>query len=147
MTTSRSRVGLHGGGAGKKCASEVGLLSDTSVRSLTRIKDGNRVLIMNAPREIPSPVGLNPLRDYRIWIRYSDGAEGEVDLSHLAGQGVFKLWDDYRNFEKAYITDAGAIAWSEAVEICPDATYMRLTGTAVDELFPGLRDTLTHAGT
>ena len=96
--------------------------------------------------DIPRPVTLKALPNYRIWIRYSDGAEGEVDFSRLAGQGVFKLWDDYRNFEKAYISDAGAIAWSEAVEICPDATYMRLTGKSVDELFPEIRHTLSHAG-
>ena len=96
--------------------------------------------------DIPTPITLKTLPNYRIWIRYSDGAEGEVDFSHLAGHGVFKLWDDYRNFERVYISDAGAIAWSQAVEICPDATYMRLTGKSVDELFPKLRHTPNHAG-
>lgn len=97
--------------------------------------------------DIPTPVILKALPNYRIWIRYSDGAEGEVDLSHLAGHGVFKLWDSYGNFERAYISDAGAIAWSEVVEICPDAIYLRLTGKSVEELFPELRPALSHAGT
>jgi hypothetical protein len=82
------------------------------------------------------PVAVKPLADYRLWIRYSDGAEGEVDFSHLAGKGVFKLWDDYTNFERVYLSAAGAIAWSDSVEVCPDATYMRLTSKSVDELFP-----------
>ncbi len=95
---------------------------------------------------IPTPIAVKALPEYRIWLRYSDGAEGEVDFSHLAGKGVFKLWDHYQNFERVYLSDAGAIAWSDAVEICPDATYMRLTGKSVNELFPELRKTFSHAG-
>ncbi|HWO92452.1 MAG TPA: DUF2442 domain-containing protein, partial [Methylomirabilota bacterium] len=33
------------------------------------------------------PVEVRPLAPYRIWLRYQDGTEGEVDLSHLAGKG------------------------------------------------------------
>jgi hypothetical protein len=96
--------------------------------------------------EIPTLVAIKALPKYRVWLRYSDGAEGEVDLSHLAGKGVFKLWNAYENFEKVYISDAGAIAWSDMVEICPDSAYMRLTGKQVDEMFPELRQPLSHAG-
>ena len=38
------------------------------------------------------PLEVKALPDSRIWIRYADGKEGEVDLSHLAGQGMFKIW-------------------------------------------------------
>lgn len=96
--------------------------------------------------DIPTAVSVKALPHYRIWVRYSDRAEGEINLSHLAGKGVFALWDDYRNFERVYVSDAGAIAWSNAVEICPDATYMRLTGKSTDELFPELRKAVSHAG-
>jgi hypothetical protein len=33
------------------------------------------------------PVEVRRLARYRIWLRYQDGTEGEVDLSHLAGRG------------------------------------------------------------
>ena len=89
--------------------------------------------------DIPTPKAVKALPDYRIWIRYSDGAEGEVDFSHLAGKGVFKLWNDYANFDRVYISEAGAIAWNDDVEICPDATYMKLTGKSVEDLFPSLQ--------
>jgi hypothetical protein len=95
--------------------------------------------------DIPTLIAVKALPKYRLCLRYSDGAEGEVDFAHLAGKGVFRLWDDYQNFKKVYISDAGAIAWSDTVEICPDAAYMRLTGKSVDELFPELRKTLSHA--
>lgn len=71
--------------------------------------------------------------NYRIWIRYADGSEGEVDLSHLAGRGVFELWDDPDAFENVRIAEDGAIRWSEEVELCPDATYMKLTGKSFTE--------------
>jgi len=40
------------------------------------------------------PLEVKALANYRIWIRYADGSEGEVDLSHLAGKGIFELWED-----------------------------------------------------
>ena len=89
--------------------------------------------------DVPAPVAVKPLSDYRISIKYSDGAEGEVDFSHLAGKGVFKFWDDYKNFQNVHISDAGAIAWSEDIEVCPDATYMKLMGRSVEDLFPSVQ--------
>ena len=89
--------------------------------------------------DIPVPIAVKPLPDYRIWIKYSDGAQGEVDFSHLAGKGVFKFWNDYKNFQKVHISDAGAIAWSEDIEACPDATYLKLTGKSVEDLFPSVQ--------
>ena len=84
-------------------------------------------------------IEVKPLSGYRIWLRYTDGVTGEVDLSHLAGRGVFKVWADRRVFEAVYVDQSGAIAWSEAIDLCPDALYLRLTGKAVNELFPKLK--------
>ena len=71
------------------------------------------------------PIAVEPREGYRIWLRYSDGAEGEVNLSHLAGRGVFKAWHDRACFEGVRITEYDSIAWSEEIELCPDALYMR----------------------
>ena len=89
--------------------------------------------------DVPVAIAVKPLPNYRIWIKYSDGAEGEVDFSHLAGKGVFNFWNDYRNFQKVHISEAGAIAWSEDIEVCPDATYLKLTGKPVEDLFPSVQ--------
>lgn len=69
-----------------------------------------------------NPVEVKPLSNYKLCVKYSDGIEGEVDLSHLVGKGVFMLWDDYSTFEKVYIGSSGEIAWSDEVDICPDST-------------------------
>ncbi len=36
-------------------------------------------------------VEVMPRAGYRVWLRYGNGVEGEVDLSDLAGRGVFKV--------------------------------------------------------
>lgn len=86
------------------------------------------------------PVELKALSNYKLWLRYSDGVEGEVDLSHLAGKGVFDLWNDYENFEKAYIGESGQIVWSDDIDMCSDSLYMRLTEKTPEEIFPKLRE-------
>ena len=48
------------------------------------------------------PIAVEPREGYRVWLRYPDGAKGEVDLSHLAGRGVFKAWDDRACFETVH---------------------------------------------
>ena len=73
------------------------------------------------------PTAVEPREGYRIWLRYSDGTAGEVDLSHLAGSGVFTAWNDRARFAAVHITDYDAIAWDNELELCPDALYMQLT--------------------
>ncbi|MDE2821920.1 MAG: DUF2442 domain-containing protein [Chloroflexota bacterium] len=91
------------------------------------------------------PIAVEPRESFRIWLRYSDGAEGEVDLSDLAGVGVFSAWDDQACFKSVHVTEYGAIAWSEELELCPDALYMRLTGKSVGAVMPKALEVLGDA--
>jgi hypothetical protein len=84
------------------------------------------------------PVEVKALPGYRLWLRYADGVRGEVDLSEFAGKGVFKLWNDPLAFESVWIGEHGQLAWSDEVELCPDALYLRLTGKTPEEVFPNL---------
>ena len=86
---------------------------------------------------------MEPREGNRIWIRYSDGASGEIDLSNLVGKGVFRAWSDRTFFNRVYVALHGSIAWSRDIEICPDALYIDLTGQSLDEQEP---DTRTAAG-
>ena len=86
------------------------------------------------------PLEVKALPDYKLWLRYSDGAEGEVDLSDFAGRGVFRLWNDYSAFEGVYIGEQGQIAWSNEIDMCPDALYLRLTGKKPEEVFANLSE-------
>ena len=88
---------------------------------------------MVRPTEVHSRAG------YHIWLRYADGVAGEIDLSYLAGNGVFKIWDEPGYFEKVHITSHRAIAWDDDIELCADALYMKLTGKSVEEVMPGVK--------
>lgn len=91
------------------------------------------------------PLEVEALSNYKLWVKYSDGVEGEVDLSHLVEKGVFLLWNDYGAFQKVYIGDNGEIAWSDKVDICPDSIYMKITGKTPEELFPNLKKEVFYA--
>ena len=89
-----------------------------------------------AEQSMIDPIAVEAREGFRIWLRYSDGEEGEVDLSDLAGGGVFSARDDRACFKSVHVTEYGAIAWSEELELCPDALYMRLTGKSVGAVMP-----------
>ena len=76
---------------------------------------------------------------YRIWVEFSDGVAGEIDLSDVAGRGVFAAWNEPGFFEKVHVDSYGAVAWSEDIDLCPYSLYMDLTGKPVEEVMPGVR--------
>lgn len=73
------------------------------------------------------PIEVAALRKYVIKVKFEDGITGEVDLSAVAGKGVFKLWDEEEVFFHVYIdSETGGIAWSEMLEISPERVYEEL---------------------
>ena len=62
---------------------------------------------MDMDTPMPEPIRVEPREGYRIYVEYDDGACGEVDLSHNAGKGVFKVWDEPGVFERVHITEDG----------------------------------------
>ena len=88
---------------------------------------------------MPRLTHVEPRDNHRIYVEYDDGECGEVDYSHKVGRGVFKVWDKPGVFEQVYITEYGAIGWSDELDLCPDAVYFRLTGKTPEEMMPGLR--------
>jgi len=82
----------------------------------------------------PTPTQVKAQNNFNIWIHFSDGTEGNVDLSHLVGKGVFKAWETENLFDKVYIErETKAIAWNEMLELCPDSLYLKLKGITFDE--------------
>lgn len=92
-------------------------------------------------------VAVEARENYRIWLRYEDGAEGEVDLSDLVGRGDFTALEDRAFFESVAIGEFGEIRWGEEIDLDPYMLYMRLTGKTPGELFPNLGETRTSEAT
>lgn len=69
-------------------------------------------------------VEVEARRGYRVWVRFEDGVEGEVDLSALVGKGVFRQWEEEGEFEKVYVdSETWTIAWPGGIDLAPDALY------------------------
>lgn len=61
-----------------------------------------------------------PLPNYRVWIRFDDGLEGEVDLSDLVGKGVFEAWESIDFFNQVRIDPkTDTLAWGEEIDLDP----------------------------
>lgn len=83
-------------------------------------------------------VDVTALPGFRLRIRFADGVQGEADVAHLAGKGVFSKWETPGVFESVEIGGAGQLVWGEDLDLCPDALYMEITGKSPREVFPAL---------
>lgn len=57
-------------------------------------KPQDQITVQDEPQTIAAnnrvkPVAVKALADFRLWVRYADGAEGVVDLSDLARRRAF----------------------------------------------------------
>ncbi len=91
------------------------------------------------------PVDIKPLENYRLWLKYSNGTEGIVDLSHYVGKGVFSAWSDYTFFKSVEIGPSGELMWGEEIDLCPDALYLKITGKKPKDVFPSLKQEFSNA--
>lgn len=67
-----------------------------------------------------------PRDGYKVWLKFNDGTTGEADLSHLAGKGVFELWDNIENFKKFSIEDGRRLEWVDEIDLDADSLYMKI---------------------
>jgi len=74
------------------------------------------------------------LDDYRVWLRFNDGAEGEIDFSSKPRTGVFAFWNDRENFSKARVGDSGELIWNDQIDFCPDSLWLQVTGQKPEAL-------------
>ena len=92
------------------------------------------------------PVAVEALDGFRIWVEFSDGVEGEADLSHLRQiGGVFESWDDRSVFENTRISDSGNYVWVGELDLCPDPLYEEITGTTIPEAEAAAGQQVMHA--
>ena len=105
------------------------------IELISSIKGGTMYKITN----------VKVLQDYQLKLEFADGEKGIVDLSHLVGKGVFKLWDDYGKFDNVKIGTSGELVWDDLIDLCPDALYLQMTSQKPEELFPNLKPKVAYA--
>ena len=86
------------------------------------------------------PIEVKALPNYHLYLRYEDGASGEIDLSELVTKGIFSVLQDNKEFQKVYIGEYGQIAWNDQLELCPDSLYFELTGKNPKSFFRSLNE-------
>lgn len=86
-----------------------------------------------------------PLSDYLLRLKFEDGVSGVVDLSHLAGKGVFESWKEYENFQNVTVVNGRWLSWPDEIDLDADSLYLRLTGKKPEDLFPALREDPSYA--
>lgn len=93
----------------------------------------------------PKLISVSALDKYKIRIKFSDGTEGTIDLSDVAGKGVFKAWDADDTFSKIFINEeSGAITWPGNIDIDTLNCYLQIKEINYEQ-FRLLMQKQTHA--
>jgi hypothetical protein len=80
------------------------------------------------------PNRVEALSGFRLRLVYPDGVDGVIDLSADVGRGVFLPLANEAFFQTVHIGRFGQIAWSEDIEICPDAAYEEIKSAIPPEV-------------
>lgn len=75
-------------------------------------------------------IQVTPLEGFRLYLRFEDGVEGEVDLRKLVPfKGVFAPLKTRSEFEKVRVDpELGTVCWPNGADLDPDVLYARVTG-------------------
>lgn len=71
-------------------------------------------------------VSVTPLEGFRLHVVFSDGVEGEVDLSERLFGPVFEPLQDPNAFDQVTIDEFGVVCWPNGADIAPDALHETL---------------------
>ena len=73
-------------------------------------------------------IEARPIGGYRVFVRFDDGVEGEIDLSSLMiFEGLFAPLKTADRFAELRVNpDLGTICWPNGADIAPEALYEAL---------------------
>ncbi len=67
------------------------------------------------------------LYDYVLWLRFNDGAEGEVDLADELDGEVFEPLKKLSNFKKFIVDpDLETVVWENGADMAPEFLYGKM---------------------
>ena len=69
------------------------------------------------------------LGGYRIWLRFKDGRQGEIDLTDEIWGEVFEPLKDVREFAKLRADpELHTLVWPNGADFAPEFLYERIAG-------------------
>lgn len=79
-------------------------------------------------------VEVRPTGKHRLWLRFADGAAGELDIAAFVRlDGVFAPLCDRAFFSTVRVDpEAGTIVWPNGADLDPDVLYSKVTGEPID---------------
>lgn len=78
---------------------------------------------------VPRILYLEARPPHRLFVRFDDGVEGEVDLGPRLRGPMFEPLRDPAYFSQVRLAEYGAPLWPNGLDLAPDAIHERLTGT------------------
>ena len=72
-------------------------------------------------------IAAHIVNKFKIHLLFNNGVSGVVDLSDLAGHGVFNAWLRPGIFEQMTTTALGTVSWPGDLDLCADSLYLKLT--------------------
>ena len=75
-------------------------------------------------------VEVRPLEGYRVFLKFDDRVQGELDLEPLFDpfDGVFEPLRDRARFGEVFVDSGGTIAWPNGADIAPETLYALVSG-------------------
>jgi hypothetical protein len=79
-------------------------------------------------------VEVRPLERHRLYLRFADGVEGEIDLDTIVRwEGVFAPLADPERFAEVRVNpDLGTIVWPNGADVDPDVLYAAVTSRTIE---------------
>lgn len=65
------------------------------------------------------------LHDYRVWLSFNDGAEGEIDLATELSGEIFEPLQD-KTFFRSFTLEGHTLSWSNGADFAPDFLRERI---------------------
>jgi hypothetical protein len=76
-------------------------------------------------------VNVRPLAGYKLWVRFSDGLEGEYAVDPNRRGGVFDSLADPAVFNAVSTNnDFGSVEWPGGIDLCPIAMHQESVATS-----------------
>jgi hypothetical protein len=80
-------------------------------------------------------VEARPLGQHRLFLRFEDGVQGEVDIAGMVQfTGVLALLADAAYFAQVTADpETGTVTWPNGADLDPDVLYAAVTGIPVEQ--------------